>query len=77
MKKGKHTESINDVVYLFDVMVYCQPRDPNTGAPPKPAKLNEEGELCVMTFSIYCIEDITIWKISKLPAELTSTASKK
>jgi hypothetical protein len=30
-----------------------------------------------MTFSISCIEDITIWKISKLPPELTSTASKK
>jgi hypothetical protein len=36
MKKGKEEA---DPIYLFDVMVYCKPRDPNTGAPPKPAKL--------------------------------------
>ncbi len=30
-----------------------------------------------MTFSINCIEEITIWKISKLPPELTSAPSKK
>lgn len=30
-----------------------------------------------MTFSINCIENITIWKISKLPPELTSSSAKK
>jgi hypothetical protein len=39
MKKGKNTDNSN-AVYLFDVMVYCQLRDPNTGAQPKPAKIS-------------------------------------
>lgn len=38
MKKGKED---GDAIYLFDVMVYCKLRDPNTGAPARPAKLNE------------------------------------
>jgi hypothetical protein len=38
MKKGKEE---GEAIYLFDVMVYCKLRDPNTGAPPQPAKLHE------------------------------------
>lgn len=38
-KKGRMLNQTAEPVYLFDVMVYCQPRDASSGAPPKPAKL--------------------------------------
>lgn len=58
-------------------MVYAQPRDPNSASVPAPAKLTEEGDLIALTFSISCIDEITTMKIANLPAELTSSSSKK
>lgn len=40
-KDNKKSKEEIEPIYLFDVMVYCKPRDPNTGAPPRPAKLDK------------------------------------
>ena len=55
-------------------MVYMKPRVANEG--PEPAQLSEDGQIVVIPFALSCIYEITTFKISNLPSDLTSTNSK-
>jgi hypothetical protein len=36
----KNTKADHEIVYLFDIMVYGKPRDPNSTISPEPANLD-------------------------------------
>ncbi len=67
-------ESI-EPVYLVDCLVYIRPRD-KFATPTPVGNYKEEGELVVLTFSLSCILEVASLKISNMPNDLNSEASK-
>lgn len=62
-------------LYLVDCLVYIKPRDKHQNPTPV-GNYKEEGELVVLTFSLNCILEVASLKISNMPNDLNTDASK-
>jgi len=69
--KGESAEPI----YFVDCLVYIKPRE-KYAMPVPMGNYKEEGELVVLTFSLSCILEVASIKISNMPNELNTEASK-
>lgn len=69
-RNNKKKSEEDATFFIADIMVYCS-KDPHTDS-YKPCKLNDEGEMLVLPFSLTCICEITAIKISEMPTDLTN-----
>lgn len=73
-QQKKNRNEGSEAQYLIDSMVYIKPKETNPIA--KPASFNEEGEMSILQFSLSCVHEVLSLKISNLPSDLQSAATK-
>ena len=67
--KKKEESELDGSLFIADIIIHTK-RDPNSDK-YLPGKLTEEGEMLVLPFSLSCIHEITVTKISTMPTDLT------